>query len=350
MNATWPATNDWTVQPTTRRFAQAARAEAGPRSELEAFVPAELRLTHLHTDLPRMARDPGLTDQIAAAVQRVPTHHTLECGDARQTRGLRPQSVHLALTSPPYWTLKRYRDHPGQMGHIADYHAFLDQLDTVWSRCFDALVRGGRLVCVVADVCLSRRANGGRHTAVPLHAAIQERCRTIGFDNLSPIIWHKITNVRYETQGQVGGFLGSPYGPNAIIKNDIEFVLMQRKPGGYRTPSPAQRVLSVIPAADHRRWFQQIWTGLPGASCKEHPAPYPLALAERLIRMFSFVGDTVLDPFLGSGTTSVAAARWGRHSHGIELDPSYFEQARRRISSEPSVVSGLANVEVLRGA
>lgn len=119
---------------------------------------------------------------------------------------------------------------------------------------------------------------------------------------------------------------------------------MQRKPGGYRTPSPPQRLLSVIPAADHRRWFQQIWTGLPGASTRDHPAPYPLELVQRLVRMFSFVGDTVLDPLVGTGTTSVAATRWGRHSHGIELDPSYFEQARRRLCSEASVVSGLATI------
>lgn len=234
------------------------------------------------------------------------------------------------------------------MGHITDYNTFLDQLDAVWSRCFDALVPGGRLVCVVGDVCLSRRANGGRHTVVPLHAAIQERCRSIGFDNLAPIVWHKIANARYEAAGRGAGFLGKPYEPNAVLKNDIEFILMQRKPGGYLTPSPAQRVLSVVAAADHRQWFQQIWTGLPGASTRDHPAPYPLELAQRLVRMYSFVGDTVLDPFVGTGSTSVAAAWWGRHSHGIELDPSYFEQARWRLSSEPSVASGLAVMELLR--
>jgi DNA modification methylase len=94
-----------------------------------------------------------------------------------------------------------------------------------------------------------------------------------------------------------------------VLKNDVEFILMQRKPGGYRTPTAAQRIFSVIASADHRQWFQQIWTGLPGASTRDHPAPYPLELAQRLVRMFSFVGDTVLDPFVGTGTTSVAAAR-----------------------------------------
>ena len=108
-----------------------------------------LRPQSLQLDLPGIARDPNLTDMIVAAVRRVPTRHSLECGDATHPRALRPRSVHLVLTSPPDWSLKRYRDHPGQMGHITDFHAFLRQLDEVWCRCFDALVPGGRLVCVV---------------------------------------------------------------------------------------------------------------------------------------------------------------------------------------------------------
>ena len=178
---------------------------------------------------------------------------------------------------------------------------------------------GGRLICVVGDVCLSRRKNNGRHTVVPLHASIQEHCRQIGFDNLAPIIWHKIANAVHEVENG-SGFLGKPYEPNAVIKNDIEFILMQRKPGGYRQPSVAMRILSVISDENHKAWFQQIWTGLTGASTRNHPAPYPLELAERLIRMFSFVGDTVLDPFLGTGTTTLAAMRNGRNSIGYEID------------------------------
>jgi modification methylase len=184
---------------------------------------------------------------------------------------------------------------------------------------------------VVGDVCLSRRANKGEHTVVPLHASIQEMCRSIGFNNLAPIIWHKISNAAYEADGNGGGFLGKPYEPNAVIKNDIEFILMLRKPGGYRSPDLATRILSVIPAAMHKKWFQQIWTGLTGASTRNHPAPFPIELAERLVRMFSFVGDTVLDPFMGTGTTSVAAAKWGRNSIGLEIDPHYFEMAERRV-------------------
>jgi DNA modification methylase len=109
---------------------------------------------------------------------------------------------------------------------------------------------------------------------------------------------------------------------------------MLRKPGGYRSPSLATRILSVIPQSQHREWFQQIWSGVTGASTKHHPAPFPIELAERLVRMFSFVGDTVLDPFLGSGTTTLAAARWGRNSIGVEVDPEYFRKAITRIESQ----------------
>ena len=200
----------------------------------------------------------------------------------------------------------------------------------MWRHALRVLVPGGRLIVVVGDVCLSRREYG-RHVVFPLHASIQEHCRHLGFDNLAPIIWYKIANARFEVENG-SSFLGKPYEPNAVIKNDIEFILFQRKPGGYRKPSNAARVLSVIPEARHREWFQQIWD-IRGASTKDHPAPYPESLAERLIRMFSFVGDTVLDPFLGTGTTSVAAARWGRNSIGVEIEPTYFEYSRRRIEA-----------------
>ncbi len=231
------------------------------------------------------------------------------------------------------------------MGHIENYDEFLTELDKVWQHCFRALVPGGRLICVVGDVCLSRRKNNGRHTVVPLHASIQERCRKIGFDNLAPIIWHKIANAVYEVENG-STFLGKPYEPNSVIKNDIEFILMQRKPGGYRPPNISARILSVISDGDHKEWFQQIWSGLTGASTRNHPAPYPVELAERLIRMFSFAGDTVLDPFLGTGSTSVAAAAFARNSIGYEVDPHYFEQAHKRIMNQTSLLFSQATINV----
>jgi DNA modification methylase len=313
-------------------------APSGSREQddLSQYVPPEVgKLDDPQTAIPRIAKTSNLVKIIEAAVQRIPTVHKLYLGDARRISRLDPESVHLVVTSPPYWTLKKYRDAPGQLGHIGDYELFLLELDKVWEHCYRALVPGGRLICVVGDVCLSRRKNAGRHTVVPLHASIQEHCRKIGFDNLAPIIWYKIANVVYEVENG-SGFLGKPYEPNAVIKNDIEFILMERKPGGYRTPSVATRVLSVISAENHRAWFQQVWSGLTGASTRDHPAPFPLDLAERLVRMFSFAGDTVLDPFLGTGTTTVAASRWGRNSIGYEVDPDYFDLALKRIRRDTS--------------
>ncbi len=318
--------------------------------DLREWVPKDLRsLANPQTAIPAIAKDARLMGLIDNAVRSIPTTHRLLLRDARSLGDLPLNSVHLVLTSPPYWTLKEYRHSDGQLGHVSDYETFLAELDRVWRHCFNALVPGGRLICVVGDVCLSRRKNDGRHTVVPLHASIQEHCRRIGFDNLAPIIWHKIANAAYEVENGGAGFLGKPYEPNAVIKNDIEFILMERKPGGYRKPSLAERVLSVISADDHQRWFQQIWSGLTGASTREHPAPYPAELAERLIRMFSFVGDTVLDPFMGTGTTSVAAARCGRHSIGCEVDPHYFDMAERRIRQETTGLFSAVDIQVHKG-
>ena len=315
---------------------------------LEAIVPETLRaLPEDQTVIPRLAKDVHAVAQISDALRCLPTTHRMCLADARQMEFLAPQSVHLVLTSPPYWTLKQYNDTDGQLGHVADYESFLTELEQVWRKCYDALVPGGRLICVVGDVCLSRKANNGRHMVMPLHAAIQEQCRTIGYDNLAPIIWHKIANAKYEVEGG-GGFLGKPYEPNGVIKNDIEFILMQRKPGGYRKPAWPTRLMSVIPEDKHREWFQQVWGGVTGASTRNHPAPFPEALAERLIRMFSFAGDVVLDPFLGSGTTAVAASQWGRNSIGVEIDPSYFAAAKRRLSRETQALFSNASIEVMR--
>jgi modification methylase len=312
------------------------RIDSHGNVDLQQFVPEELRrLGDLQSAIPEVAKNEAFLTLIARAVKEIPTKHVLVHGDARTMSKEKVGKAHLVLTSPPYWTLKRYRDSSGQLGHVVDYDDFIAELDRVWQRCFDSLVVGGRLVCVVGDVCLSRRKNDGRHTVVPLHATIQEHCRKIGFDNLSPIIWHKIANAAYEVENG-GGFLGKPYEPNAVIKNDIEFILMQRKPGGYRTPQDSARILSVISAKDYQKWFQQIWHGVTGASTKDHPAPYPVELAERLIRMFSFVGDTVLDPFMGTGTTALAASKWGRNSVNFEIDSDYFRLAGKRLEGELS--------------
>ena len=309
------------------------------QSSLAEVLPDQLReLSDPQRELPKLAKDELTTAWIKRTVESLPTEHEILQGDATNADQWRESvgAVDLVVTSPPYWTLKEYPQREGQLGWTADYEEFLDRLRPAWEACFDALVPGGRLIIVVGDVCLSRRQNGGRHTVVPLHASIQEQCRAIGFDNLAPIIWHKIANARLESEGNGAGFLGKPYEPNAVIKNDIEYILMQRKPGGYRSVSLEQRVLSIIPKAEHNAWFRQVWNGPPGASTQDHPAPFPEELAERLIRMFSFVGDRVLDPFMGTGTTLVAAAHSGRNGIGIDIEPEYVEYSRRRLSRVPT--------------
>ncbi|MFQ5850255.1 MAG: DNA-methyltransferase [Candidatus Binatia bacterium] len=281
----------------------------------------------------------------AHALGEKKTLHRLIQGDARSLPFIPDESVHLVVTSPPYWSLKRYNDSEGQLGHINDYENFLTELGKALKECFRVLVPGGRLVCVVGDVCLSRR-QFGRHVVFPLHADICVVCRRLGFDNLNPIIWHKIANANYEVQNGTK-FLGKPYEPNAIIKNDIEFILMQRKPGGYRQPTLEQRRLSMIDKKDYDAWFRQFWS-ITGASTRQHPAPFPLELAARLVRMFSFSGDTVLDPFCGTGTTMVAAMKWHRNSIGIEIDREYCRLAARRLMQENGDLFSEAEVQFLK--
>jgi site-specific DNA-methyltransferase (adenine-specific) len=218
------------------------------------------------------------------------------------------------------------------MGHFEDYEHFLTELDKVWRECRRVLVGGGRICCVVGDVCIPRK-KGGRHYLVPLHSDIQVRARRVGLDCLQPIFWHKIANGATEVEGNGAGFYGKPYQPGGIIKNDVEYILFLRKGGEYRSAPPLQKALSMLSREEMRQWQCSIWTDLRGASTRDgHPAPFPVELAERLIRMFSFAGDTVLDPFAGTGSTSRAAIMAGRNSIANEIEPAYVEIARNRIA------------------
>ena len=301
----------------------------------------------LKSDLPALARDSGRMGEIDQAVKSLPSHHELHRGDARDLSTIEEESVELVVTSPPYFDIKDYENGTGgddQLGDCTDFERFTEELDTVWEQCYEKLVPGGRMCIVVGDV-LRSRSDHGRHRVLPLHATIQEHCTEIGFDNLAPIIWYKIGNASLESGGNAR-FLGKPYEPGAVIKNDIEYILLFRKPGGYRSPSVDERILSLIEADRHQRMFRQLWDDITGEPQTDHPAPYPVELAERLIRMFSFVGDTVLDPFAGSGTTAVSASRCGRNSISIEIEADYFEVAADRIESERETLTNYENLTV----
>ncbi len=259
------------------------------------------------------------------------TEHELRLGDARNLSFLPNSSVHLVVTSPPYWTLKQYEGSQGQMGDVEDYEEFLVELDKVWRECARVLVPGGRIVCVVGDVCVPRK-KGGRHYVMPLHADIQVRTRSVGLDCLTPIMWHKIANGVTEAEGNGAGFYGKPYQPGAVVKNDIEYILFMRKGGEYRKVDPLQKALSMLTKDEMQSWWRSIWTDIKGASTRAgHPAPYPPALAERLIRMFSFAGDKVLDPFGGTGSTAIAALQSGRNSVSVDIEKAYVDIARANL-------------------
>jgi DNA modification methylase len=278
---------------------------------------------------------------------RLATHHALHLGDARNLEWIPDESVHLVVTSPPYWTLKKYNEHDSQLGAVEDYEAFMDELDRVWRHCHRVLVPGGRIACVVGDVCIARRRNNGRHLVMPLHADIGVRCRRIGLDYLTPILWHKITNASYEVENG-SSFLGKPYEPNAIIKNDVEYIVMLRKPGGYRKPTDEQRERSKMTKEEYSAWFRSFWSNVPGETTRNHPAPFPEQLAYRLVRMFSFIGDTVLDPFGGTFTTTVAAIQANRNSIGNELDSDYFKYGVRRVKLALDEHTNIFSEETIR--
>jgi len=275
--------------------------------------------------------------QVEAKIETAGSNHVLRQGDARSLDWIPDESVHLVVTSPPYWTLKDYPENASQLGLVRDYEQFHDELAKVWRHCYRVLVPGGRVACVVGDVCIARRKNKGRHMVMPLHADISVRARRVGFDYLTPILWHKIANANYEVENG-SSFLGKPYEPNAILKNDMEYILMLRKPGGYRKPTSEQRQASMLAKDEHAKWFRSFWSDITGESTRHHPAPFPVELAYRLVRMFSFVGDTVLDPFMGTASTVVAACRCDRNSIGVEIDPHYFRQAKARVQAEAATL------------
>ncbi|MER3412603.1 MAG: methyltransferase, partial [Thermoleophilia bacterium] len=280
------------------------------------------------------------------------TGHIVALGDARDLSWIADESVHLVVTSPPYALLKSYEDVPGQLGNGDDrvsveaYEAFLDELDRCWRECRRVLVPGGRICCVVGDVCLSRRA-AGRHHVLPLSADIQVRARKNGLDNLTPIRWLKVANITLEASSS-SWYLGKPNLPGGIVKNDIETIVMLRKPGGYRKPTQEMERASFIDTEEYRRLFRPVWDDVGGESGRKwrHPAPFPEEIPARLIRMFSFVGDTVLDPFVGSGTTAVAALKLGRNSISVDIVEDYVATALRRLSA--SLDSMAARIEEVR--
>jgi len=303
--------------------------------------------TDLRTQIPELARDEARIRDIEKSISSVPTDHTIRNGDARCLEFF-SEPIHLIVTSPPYLDLVEYEgDSEGQIGDREELETYRKDLRSVWRECYESLVPGGRMCIVVGDV-LRSRSEYGRHRIIPIHASILDDARRVGFDAVAPIIWNKIGNTTTES-GDSSRFLGKPYEPGAVVENDVEYILLFRKPGGYRSPSTSQRILSTIPADLHQTLFTQVWSDVTGERREDHPAPYPETLAERLITMFSFVGDRVLDPFGGTGTTGVVASQLGRDSISVEISPEYVRTAENRLRNEAHKLTNLDTMSVSVG-
>ena len=247
-------------------------------------------------------------------------------GDARAVSSHEEAAVHLVITSPPYWSIKDYGTQE-QIGFNSDFESYLADLETVWKRCWDRLLPGCKMCINVGDQFL-RAKDHGRYRVLPIRSHIIMQMDTLGADYMGAIIWRKMTN----TQTSGGGTLmGSyPHPRNGILKLDYEFILVFKKPGKAPRPTAEQKAQSVMPIEEWSQNFTAHWD-FPGERQKGHHAMFPMELPRRLIRMFSFPNERVLDPFVGSGTTVAAALEQGREGEGIELNRAFKDTIEARL-------------------
>ncbi|MBS1501779.1 MAG: thermonuclease family protein [Bacteroidetes bacterium] len=235
-------------------------------------------------------------------------------------------SVHLVVTSPPYWQLKDYGT-DNQIGFNDSYESYINNLNLVWSECYRVLHKGCRLCINIGDQ-FARSVYYGRYKVIPIREEIIKFCETIGFDYMGAIIWQKVTTSNTTGGGvQMGSY---PYPRNGVLKIDYEFILLFKKLGDAPKPSKEIKEQSRMTAQEWNTYFAGHWN-FAGARQNNHIAMFPEELPKRLIKMFSFVGDTVLDPFAGSGTTSLAARNLNRNSVGYEINPEFISVIREKL-------------------
>ena len=246
-------------------------------------------------------------------------------GNSREILQTIPQgSVHLVVTSPPYYQLKE--------GAWKGYDDYMGMLNGVWKGCFTVMDSGCRLCVNVGDEYTSTEQYG-RHKAIPIHADIISGAESIGFDYMGTIIWRKAKMSRSSGGCAIKGSWASGYPRESLPEFNHEFILLFKKPGHpKRTPTDPEKQASKMPPRERNAWVDALWV-FPGERKTLHPAPFPEELPYRLIRMFSFVGDTVLDPFMGSGTTLAVATRLARRSIGIDIESRWCEVARERLKA-----------------
>ena len=268
------------------------------------------------------------------------THHKIIIGDSRKMAEIPAESVHLVVTSPPYWQLKDYGNN-NQLGFHDSYESYINNLNLVWNECFRVLHKGCRLCINIGDQ-FARSVYYGRYKVIPIRTEIIKFCETLGMDYMGAIIWQKVT-----TTNTTGGatVMGSfPYPRNGILKIDYEFILIFKKLGDPPRVTRETKELSKLTTEDWNTYFAGHWN-FGGEKQDKHLAMFPEELPRRLIRMFTFVGDTILDPFLGSGTTSLAAKNLNRNSIGYEINPSFISVIKNKLKINERILFGDATFE-----
>jgi DNA modification methylase len=270
------------------------------------------------------------------------THHKIIIGDSRRMTELPDESIHLVITSPPYWQLKDYGD-DNQLGFHDSYEGYINNLNLVWNECFRVLHKGCRLCINIGDQ-FARSVYYGRYKVIPIRTEIIKFCETLGMDYMGAIIWQKVT-----TTNTTGGatVMGSfPYPRNGILKIDYEFILIFKKLGDPPKVGREVKELSKLTTEEWNTYFAGHWN-FGGEKQDKHLAMFPEELPRRLIRMFSYVGDTVLDPFLGSGTTSLAAKNLSRNSVGYEISSKFTPIIKSKLKVSEHDIFGDATYQFI---
>ena len=271
------------------------------------------------------------------------TNHTIIIGDSRQMKEAPDESVHLVITSPPYWQLKDYGVED-QIGFNDTYEDYINNLNLVWKECYRVLHKGCRLCINIGDQ-FARSVYYGRYKVIPIRTEIIKFCESAGFDYMGAVIWQKVT-----TCNTTGGatIMGSfPYPRNGILKIDYEFILIFKKCGDAPTVSRDIKEQSKLTQKEWNEYFSGHWN-FPGEKQDKHLAMFPEELPRRLIKMFAFVGDTVLDPFLGSGTTTLAAKNLGRNSIGYEINENFLPVIKEKIGFAQKTIIEDAEIKITK--